>query len=982
MLHKCTLFIITLSFLLFGQAMVNAQSKISLNSQNNVLVHWKLTPQSAVKDSLKIFQADYNDNGWVKATVPGAVFTSYVNDGLEKDPNYGDNIYKVDKSKYNRNFWYRTLVASPQLQAGKTVWLNFKGINRKGEIFFNGKRLGLLNGFMEQGRYDVTKLLNPTGENVIAVLVYWPTLPVPNYASPTYISSDGWDWMPSVPGLLQGITDDVYFSITGNVTIQEPWIRTEVDTASDEGILSVHLDLKNNSPETTDGLLKMTIQPGNISIQQGIKIAGNSSVSRSFDSTWFKQMIVHHPKLWWPNGYGKPNLYSCHLSYEVNGKVSDVKDIKFGIRQYSYDTLGGVLHININGRRIFVKGGNWGMSEYLLRCRGDEYDTKVKLHQQMHLNMIRNWIGSTTDDAFYDACDKYGIMVWDDFWLNSHPNLPRDIFAFNKNAVDKIIRFRNHPSIAVWCGDNEGVPLAPLNGWLREDVKTFDGSDRLYQPNSHAGALTGSGPWTNFDPEWYFTKSPSGFGGSQGWGFRTEIGTAVFTTFGSFKKFMPKADWWPRDSMWNKHFFGKSAGNASPDHYFTTVNNEYGKASGIEDFCRKAQLVNIQVNKALYEGWQQHMWNDASGVMTWMSQSAYPSFVWQTYDYYYDLNGAYWGVRKACEPVHIQWDCADNSVKLINTTLKNYTNLKAISEVYNLDGTIVPEYGHTAIVNLCADTIASCFTMNFKRNNLAYKHKVFASSTSADAQDASSIVDGSKGSRWSSTYSDNQWVYVDLGTEKEIASVNLIWESAYAKAFKLQVSNDAIHWKDIYASQNGSGGDEHINFSPVKARYVKMLGIKRASQWGYSLYEFEIFGKKNKKELLTSTHFIRLLLEDAKGKILSKNFYWNNTDGQNYTALNHMGKATLKVSSAFMKENDSSVIKVQVANPKKSKAVAFAIHVQAYNAENGERILPAIMNDDYFTLMQGESKTINIAFKSSLLPHHKYYILAEPFNNK
>ena len=92
----------------------------------------------------------------------------------------------------------------------------------------------------------------------------------------------------------------------------------------------------------------------------------------------------------------------------------------------------------------------------MLRCRGEEYDLKLKLHNEMHFNMIRNWIGSVTDDEFYEACDKYGIMVWDDFWLNSNSNLPDDVFAFNMNAVEKIKRLRNHACIAVWCGDNEG----------------------------------------------------------------------------------------------------------------------------------------------------------------------------------------------------------------------------------------------------------------------------------------------------------------------------------------------------------------------------------------------------------------------------------------------------------------------------------------------------------------------------------------------
>ena len=98
------------------------------------------------------------------------------------------------------------------------------------------------------------------------------------------------------------------------------------------------------------------------------------------------------------------------------------------------------------------------------------------------------------------------------------------------------------------------------------------------------------------------------------------------------------------------------------------VAENYGEADGIEDFCRKAQLLNLEVNKAMYEGWQHHMWDDATGIMTWMSQPAYPSLVWQTYDYYLDPTGAYWGIRKACEPVHIQWSHADNSVKAVNTT--------------------------------------------------------------------------------------------------------------------------------------------------------------------------------------------------------------------------------------------------------------------------------------------------------------------------
>lgn len=948
-----------------------AQTIISLNSDNR-LVHWKLRSQDEIgRDSTPLFQPGYNTREWTDALVPGATFTSFVAAGKEADPNYADNIYRVDKKKYDRNFWYRAEFQSPSIAKGRRLWLHFRGINRKGEIFFNGRYLGLLDGFMQRGDYDITGLITAKGPNVLAVLVHWPGRPIANHASPTYISSDGWDWMPPVPGLLAGITDEVYLTVTGDVNIGDPWVRTE--SASDkEARLSLQTTLVNHSAEAVTGILTVNIQPGNITLSRPLTLAPHATDSVAFDAAHDAALIVYNPRLWWPNGYGAPNLYTCRLSFHT-----DTSTIKFGIRQYSYDTTGGVFHLWVNGKRIFIRGGNWGMSEYLLRCRGAEYDYKVLLHREMHYNMIRNWIGSTTDDAFYEACDKYGMMVWDDFWLNSHPNLPDDVAAFNNNAIEKIKRIRNHPSVAVWCGDNESQPLPPLNEDLRQDVATFDHGDRWYQPNSHAGALTGSGPWTNANPAWYFTRYPGGFGGSPGWGFRTEIGTAVFPNVESFKEFMPDSAWWPRNELWDKHFFGPSAANGGPDNYARSITQSYGRPQSIEDFCRKAQLLNIETNKALYEGWQHHMWDDASGIMTWMSQSAYPSMVWQTYDYYYDLTGAYWGVRKACEPVHIQWSCADNTVKIINTTGKDLHHLNARAIVYNMDGATAADYGKTAVTDAPADTATECFRLRFNSDDLAYQRHAVASSQSPEAPDASAITDGSPGTRWSSRYTDDQWIYIDLGQPQAIAAVTLNWESAYGKAYKLQVSDDASSWKDIYSTNNGSGGIEHLSFDPVTTRYVRMQGIRRATDFGYSLYSFEVYGQRHSD--LSPVQFIRLLLTDEKGSLLSDNFYWRSNKGNDYTALNSLPAAHLDVTSHLTLKDHRSVIEATITNP--GTAVAFAIRAQVLRASDNQRILPALQDDNYFTLLPRESKTIHISFDPSLLPDGRYKLVAEPYNH-
>ena len=156
-----------------------------------------------------------------------------------------------------------------------------------------------------------------------------------------------------------------------------------------------------------------------------------------------------------------------------------------------------------------------------------------------------------------------------------------------------------------------------ISGW-RKTLEHTMGVIGPIMPIPHSDGLSGSGPWTNSHPNWYFTKAPYGYGANitKGWGFRTEIGTAVFTTFDSFKKFMPEKIGGHVMKCGTSISFGNSAGNASPDKYFSTVEFNYGKAKGIEDFCRKAQLVNVEVNKAMYEGFQHHIWEDASGILT------------------------------------------------------------------------------------------------------------------------------------------------------------------------------------------------------------------------------------------------------------------------------------------------------------------------------------------------------------------------------
>ena len=1005
MMNKIIYYIVSIVFVLVQTGCTEQVTKMSLNSSEPRIV-WEVKPQADLENVTgeQISTPGFEMSEYVKGVVPGTVFTAYVEAGIVPDPNYADNIYKVDETFYNRPFWYRTEFELPDSYSeGKRVWLHFDNTNRFADFYFNGEKISGtktstkdVSGHMLRSKFDVTHLVKKSGKSAIAVLIIDPDQkktrkakdPYGVACSPSYLAGAGWDWMPYVPGRLAGITGNTYLMVTGDVVMEDPWVRSELPTLQ-KAELSISTNVRNASSSPKKVVVSGVIQPGNISFSKEVRVEGGATTELSITKDDIAQLVIDQPKLWWPNGYGDPNLYTCKLTCSVDGEVSDVKDLTFGIKKYEYkmvDNVVGypVLTFFINGQKIYLKGGNWGMSEYLLRCQGKEYETKIRLHKEMNYNMIRLWTGCVTDDDFYDYCDKYGIMVWNDFWLYVAYNDVAQPEAFKANALDKVRRLRNHPSIAIWCGANETHPAPDLDNYLREMIAKEDHNDRMYKSCSNQDGLSGSGWWGNQPPSHHFETSGSNlafntpaypYGIDHGYGMRTEIGTATFPTFESVKEFIPEKDWWPLptdeqlknddDNVWNKHFFGKEASNANPVNYKNSVNMQYGESSGLEEFCEKAQMLNIEVMKGMYEAWNDKMWNDAAGLLIWMSHPAYPSFVWQTYDYYYDPTGAYWGAKKACEPLHIQWNASNNSIKAINTTAKDLKGAIVKATIYDLNGKEIAAYGQTKQVDVAASNITEAFTLNFNPFNLAFGKEVVASSFTSDSKKASLVTDGGAGSRWESEYNDPQWIYVDLGKEEKIENIILKWETACAKKYTLQVSNDAKKWKTVYDNKDGKGGIEKIDLESVTARYVKLEGISRATQFGYSLFEFEIYGEKPEGiEELTPLHFIKLELTDADGNLLSENFYWRNgVRDLDYTQLNTLPEADL---SCWL-VNKSKDGKMQISVKNNSKTVAFANRVRLVNKVTQKRVLPVIMSDNYVTLMPNEEKVISVEAAPELL---------------
>ena len=719
-------------------------------------IKWELCPQASVSD---IKGTEIATVGFkmpvdaVEGVVPGAVFTAYVNSGKEETPEYGDNIWRVDESFYSRPFWYRTEFDTPkEYSEGKRVWLQFDNTNRYADFYFNGVKISGtpestrdVSGHMMRSRFDVTRYLSADGKNAVAVLITDADQkktrdaegPYGVACSPSYLAGAGWDWMPYVPGRLNGIVGHVSMDVTGDVVMVDPWVRNSLPS-NELAEITIKTGLKNTTEHDRNITVEATINPGNVKVSRNITVAAGEEPVLTLDNSEFPQLNISNPKLWWPNGYGEPNLYSLDIKVKDGNNVLDERKIDFGIKKYDYtwetNKVGmPVMNFWVNGKKIYVKGGNWGMSEYLLRCHDDEYEKKIRLHHDMNYNMIRLWTGCVTDDEFYDWCDKYGIMVWNDFWLYVAFNDVAEPEAFLANAKDKVRRLRNHPCIALWCGANETHPEPYMDAVLATIVSHEDRGDRLYKSCSNQDGLSGSGWWANMPPRHHFSTSGSNlafnkpgypYGIDYGYGMRSEIGMATFPAYESVKLFIPEDKLWPlptddelenqKDNVWNKHFFGNEAWNAKPTNYTQAVNERWGAPDNIEEFCEKAQLINIEDMKGMYEAWNDKMGNDAAGLLIWMSHPAYPSFVWQTYDYYYDPTGAYWGAKKGCEHVHVQWNALDNSVKVINTTGDDLKDLTAVAKVYDLDGREMKRYAAKRSVDVKATSNAEAFTLDFE----------------------------------------------------------------------------------------------------------------------------------------------------------------------------------------------------------------------------------------------------------------------------
>jgi hypothetical protein len=740
-----------------------------------VLGSWRLHPAPGLDaEGAQLSQPDYDDARWYAAIVPGTVLTTLIARGVYPDPNYGLNNLAIPDSLSRQDYWYRSVFDVPPTLTGNELTLTFKGINYAAEVWLNGAHLGAIKGAFIRGVFDVTGKLKPGLRNVLAVRVSPPPHPgIPHEQSiaagpgenggalaidgPTFIASEGWDWIPGIRDRNTGIWQDVELRATGELRLLDPHVITRLPLPRiDSADVSVVAAVENRLSHTVRATLIARFDT--IRVQKTMSL-GPGITEVTLAPQEFSQLHLAAPRLWWPNGYGPANLYRLELQVLAGGAASDSLALNFGVRELTYElslfdsqgrlrrvevdptagsalgqrlvdvrheaikrtpqgwaesltaagenspavrpvpseSLTPYLTIRVNGVPIAARGGSWGMDDSRKRISRKRLEPYFRLHRAANLNIIRNWLGQNTEDIFYDLADEYGLLVLNDFWVSTQDFQvePQDPALFLANARDVISRYRNHPSIAVWFGRNEGVPQPIINEGLAELTASLDGT-RYYTGSSNSVNLQGSGPYNYRPPEQYFTELAQGFS--------VEVGTPSLSTLESLRASIPAPDRWPLSDTYAYHdwHFG---GNGDVATFMATLAEQYGAATSLEDFERKAQLMDYVSYRAIFEGFQAHLWTKNSGRLLWMTHPSWPSNTWQIYSSDYDTAAAYYGVKKACEPVHAQLNLPDFTLAVTNISRAAQSHLSLRTRIVSLDNRLLAERKDS--VTVAANSVAA-----------------------------------------------------------------------------------------------------------------------------------------------------------------------------------------------------------------------------------------------------------------------------------
>ena len=608
-------------------------------------------------------------------------------------------------------WWYRKEFVLPASFKGKSIWLNFRGINYRANIWLNGKQIANSDdvaGAWRTYEFNITEAALLGKPNVLAVQVFSPT---DKDLAITFV-----DWNPAPPDKNMGLFREVDISTSGPVALRYPAVTSVVDSpANDKAHLTVAALLKNAANHPVKGTLKGRIEK--IEFSQDVEVGAGESKDVTFTPEQFSQLNIDHPRLWWPAQMGKPDLYNVTLEFVTDGKVSDQAETRFGIRQVKSEVLAANRRLfSINGKNILIRGGGWS-PDMMLRENSQRLRDEFRYVQDMGLNTVR-LEGKLESKEFFDLADERGILLiagWCccDHWEHWPNWKPQDFTIAEQSLRDQMYRLRGHASLVAWLNGSDNPPPPDVEQtYLKVEKELLWPNPIVSSATAKLAGYSGesgvkmTGPYEYVAPSyWQTDKTDSarqcnagGCGGAYGFNTETSMGPAV-PPVESLRAMVGKDHLWPIDDTWNYH----AGGGAFKDiHVFTdALNARFGPATSAEDYALKAQLQTYEGVRAMYEAYSRNKYV-STGVIQWMLNNAWPSIIWHLYDFYLRPGGGYFGAKKSMEALHPVYGYDDHSIWIVSSQYGDANGLKLTTKVLNLDMT--EKFSQVDTINAAADS--------------------------------------------------------------------------------------------------------------------------------------------------------------------------------------------------------------------------------------------------------------------------------------
>ncbi|RPF30787.1 glycosyl hydrolase 2 galactose-binding domain-containing protein [Streptomyces sp. TLI_185] len=671
----------------------------SVPGSSTALTGYTIQSTAEVSDPpAEVSSPGYPAAGWYPTGSRSTVLAALLANGVYADPFYSTNQQKIPKADFQVPWWYRSDFTVTD--TSERTYLDFSGVISAADVYVNGDQVATakdVTGAYTHHELDVTSLVH-AGSNTVAFRIQ-PNDPDKNLTM-------GWiDWLQPPPDENMGIVRDVLVRRGGPIALRDAHVVTRLDVPSlASADLTVKAQARNDSGAPATTTVSGSI--GTTTFEKTLTLAAHETKTVSFGPSDVPGLHMTSPKVWWPAGMGEHPLYELKLTASVSGTVSDTTQQTFGIRDVQAPlNSDGARQYRINGRRLLVKGGGWSPDEFL-RWDRTYVEDRLKYALDLGLNTIR-LEGHLEPDEFFDLADRYGILTlpgWEccDKWegqVNGGESGDKwtaaDYPVAKASMAAEAARLRDHPSVISFLIGSDFAPDATIEKNYLDALEAADwpvpvvaAASANSSPQLGSSGMKMTGPYDWIPPNYWYAKRE---GGATGFNSETSAGPDI-PTLDTLRRMMSPAE---LDTLWKNP--NAKQYHRSPSSTFGTLKlyddaltGRYGAPTSLADYVRKAQLAQYENVRAQFEAYERGATDSSkpsTGVVYWMFNSGWTSLHWQLMDRYLDQGGAYFGARKANEPLHVQYSYDDRSVVVVDNRHSAASGLTVRATLFNPDGT-------------------------------------------------------------------------------------------------------------------------------------------------------------------------------------------------------------------------------------------------------------------------------------------------------